>query len=461
MQRIIILFTLFLQCTWVYSNTEIFGSVEKSKSEWVYLYEIDDFLTRSETLVQKFKTNSQGRFYFNLDHHQTKRYVIRINNTFTELYLQPDSEYKIIIPSESIEVIPYFSGREIELLFIDLDTNDINYKILGFEAWLDDEMADLYLLKDADPTKFIDGVLKFKVDVFKTYKEDTSSFFVNHIKYVLGKTIDNIKYFGSPSEAEKFDFYIKGQKIQYQLPAYFDYFKDYYQGVAQKLNPTAKKIISKGLSNGNASQLAQGLMTDSLIPNLQIAELVGLLIIAEEYPKANISQNQLISITKFLEKNSGFEENKILARNLSKKFFTLVSGDALPPIPLNKDSDLGKLGSFQYVHFFDPDNPKSLAESRALKSLYEKYGSQIDFVSICLDSHREDETFKDRVLKNIEWPVYSLPYHHPIWKALNIGTFPYYILIDPTLIIQSMPALGPTPNGLYKTIAKTFFDIVK
>ena len=108
MHRIIILFTLFLQCTWVYSNTEIFGSVEKSKSEWVYLYEIDDFLTRSETLVQKFKTNSQGRFYFNVDHHQTKRYVIRINNTFTELYLQPDSEYKIIIPSESIEVIPYF-----------------------------------------------------------------------------------------------------------------------------------------------------------------------------------------------------------------------------------------------------------------------------------------------------------------------------------------------------------------
>ena len=80
-------------------------------------------------MVQKFKTNSQGRFYFNVDHHQTKRYVIRINNTFTELYLQPDSEYKIIIPSESIEVIPYFSGREIELLFIDLDTNDINYKI--------------------------------------------------------------------------------------------------------------------------------------------------------------------------------------------------------------------------------------------------------------------------------------------------------------------------------------------
>ena len=345
--------------------------------------------------------------------------------------------------------------------YINNVVNDINYKILGFEAWLDDEMADLYLLKDADPTKFIDGVLKFKVDVFKTYKEDTSSFFVNHIKYVLGKTIDNIKYFGSPSEAEKFDFYIKGQKIQYQLPAYFDYFKDYYQGVAQKLNPTAKKIISKGLSNGNASQLAQGLMTDSLIPNLQIAELVGLLIIAEEYPKANISQNQLISITKFLEKNSGFEENKIIARNLSKKFFTLVSGDALPPIPLNTDSDLGKRGSFQYVHFFDPYNPKSLAESRALKSLYEKYGSQIDFVSICLDSHREDETFKDRVLKNIEWPVYSLPYHHPIWKVLNIGTFPYYILIDPTLIIQSMPALGPTPNGLYKTIAKTLFDIVK
>ncbi len=102
-------------------------------------------------------------------------------------------------------------------------------------------MADLYLLKDADPIKFIDGILKFKLDVLNAYKDDTSKYFVSHIKYVLGKTIDNINYFGGPNDTEKFAFYIKDQEIQYDLPAYMDYFKDYYSGILEKLNPSAKK----------------------------------------------------------------------------------------------------------------------------------------------------------------------------------------------------------------------------
>ena len=156
MLRIKIVILLLLIGPSGFSKTVIFGTAQISSSDWVYLYEIDDFITRSETLIQKFKTNKEGRFYFEIDNNCTKRYVIRRNNTFTELYLQPNSTYKIILPTESIEVIPYFSGKEVELLFIELDTSDINFKILGFEAWLDDEMADLYLLKDANPIKFID-----------------------------------------------------------------------------------------------------------------------------------------------------------------------------------------------------------------------------------------------------------------------------------------------------------------
>ena len=461
MLRIKIVILLLLIGPSGFSKTEIFGTAQMSNSEWVFLYEIDDFITRSETLIQKFKTNREGRFYFEIDNDCTKRYVIRRNNTFTELYLQPNSTYKIILPTESVEVIPYFSGKEVELLFIELDTSDINFKILGFEAWLDDEMADLYLLKDADPTKFIDGVLKFKIDVLNAYKTDTSKYFISHIKYVLGKTIDNINYFGGPNEAEKFSFYIKDQEIQYDLPAYMDYFKDYYSGILQKLNPTAKKMVSFALSNGSASQLAKGLMTDSLIPNLKIAELVGMLIITEEYNNKSIAQNQLIKIAQFLEDNSSFTPNKIIARNLNKQFFKLVSGDALPPLNLGENKYLGLKGSYQYVHFFDPENPQSLSEIKALKALHEKYGNQIGFVSIYLESKPKDSTFRNRVLKYVDWPVYELPYYHPIWKKLNVGTFPYYILIDPYLIIESMPALGPVPNGLYETIAKRFFSIVR
>ena len=277
---------------WSLSTTQIFGTAQNSVGEWIYLYEIEEFFTKSERYVQKFQTTEKNRFYFEIEQKEVKRYVIRLNNSYSELYLEPNGNYKIVFPEESVEVIPYFSGREMELLFLELDSTDINYKILGFEAWLDDELADLYLLKDVDPSKFIDGVLKFKMDVLDAYKEEKSEYFKNHIKYVLGKTIDNINYFGGPNELEKFNFYIREQEVSYNLPSYIDYFKDFYSGVFLKLNKKSKQGVLLGLNDANGDLLVRGLLSDSIVPNLQIAEMVALEMIKSEYPKGNIPQNK-------------------------------------------------------------------------------------------------------------------------------------------------------------------------
>ena len=63
------------------------------------------------------------------------------------------------------------------------------------------------------------------------------------------------------------------------------------------------------------------------------------------------------------------------------------------------------------------------------------------------------------MISGIKWEVYALNYRHPIWKSLNIGSFPYYILVKDDLKIVGLPALGPTPNGVYETIERTFHDI--
>ena len=304
---------------WSLSTTQIFGSAQNSIGEWIYLYEIEEFFTKSERYVQKFKTTEKNRFYFEVENKEVKRYVIRLNNSYSELYLEPNGTYRIVFPEESVEVIPYFSGREMELLFLELDSTDINYKILGFEAWLDDEFADLYLLKDVEPTKFIDGVLKFKMEVLAAYKDEESEYFKNHIKYVLGKTIDNINYFGGPNELEKFNFYIRDQEVLYNLPSYIDYFQDFYSGIRLKLNERSKQGVFIGLNEANGEGLIRGLLSDSIVPNIQIAEMVALEMIKSEDPKGNIPQNNLIKLAKFIELNSGHETNKIIAKNLQKQ----------------------------------------------------------------------------------------------------------------------------------------------
>ena len=446
---------------WGLTTTKIIGSAEGHSEEWVHLYEIDEFVTKSETFVQRCKTTQNNEFFFEIENKAIKRYIIRINDSYTELYIQPNSSYQIIIPKESIEVIPYFSGKEIELLFLELDTNDINYKILGFEAWLDDEMSSLYLLKDAEPSRFIDGVLKFKMEILEAYRKDTSSYFKTHIKYVLGKTIDNINYFGGPNVSEKFLFYIKNQEVHYDMPAYIDYFRDFYRGVANKLSPASKRVVSLGIIEADCQLMLRGLLADSIVPSPQIAEMVALQVIEEAYPSGRVSQNSLIEITRYIQNNSKFNKHRLIARNMLLKFYELIAGDPIPKIEISSKIALGSNLKPQYIHFFDPGNPKSLAETQALNTLYKKYGRKIEFISIYLNKKVKNEGFKQRVLDNLSWPSFELAYYHPIWKALNVGSFPYYVLINDDQTIHSMPALGPIPNGQYETISKTFFEIQK
>ncbi len=67
---------------------------------------------------------------------------------------------------------------------------------------------------------------------------------------------------------------------------------------------------------------------------------------------------------------------------------------------------------------------KVFPEIKALKALYQKYGGQIEFVSIYLESKPKNDDFKKRVLQYLDWPVFELPYYHPIWKKIECRHIP-------------------------------------
>ena len=72
---------------WSLSTTQIFGTAQNSVGEWIYLYEIEEFFTKSERYVQKFQTTEKNRFYFEIEQKEVKRYIIRLNNSYSEISL--------------------------------------------------------------------------------------------------------------------------------------------------------------------------------------------------------------------------------------------------------------------------------------------------------------------------------------------------------------------------------------
>tara|TARA_Y100001978_G_C23690983_1_gene434751 strand:- start:991 stop:2382 length:1392 start_codon:yes stop_codon:yes gene_type:complete len=460
MRHLLILFLLWGQYS--KGNTTIYGTASGAKNAYVYVSLVEDYLTNTETLIYNTVVNSEGRFVIELEDLGIRKIVIRIQNSYSKLYIQNGATYFVEFPGENIDIIPYFSGSETEILFFNLDSTDINYKILGFEAWMDDEIASLYILKDVEPVKFVEGVLQFKTEIQATYAADTSNYFKNYIKYSLGKNLDNIQYFGAPTRKSKYEFFIKNEPLQYHNPAYMDYVNDFYDGYLFQLDQMIRKPLIQSVYSSNAAHMITAIEFDSLIPNHKFAEFIALKIIQQEYYSGNLPKNNLIDLTNQIRLNSPYSNNQKIATNLIQEFYTITTGDQLPIIYLNEQYQLkAKHQRYLYIHFFDPNNPNSLSEISALKRLQIKYNNEIEFVTIYLNQNALMNDFSKRVLDNITWKSFSINYGHSLWKSLNVGSFPYYILVNPNQTIIGLPALGPNPNGSYETIEKTFYDIKK
>jgi len=65
------------------------------------------------------------------------------------------------------------------------------------------------------------------------------------------------------------------------------------------------------------------------------------------------------------------------------------------------------------------------------------------------------------LINSIPWEAYILPQSNSIWENYGIENFSQFVLIDAAGYIVASPALGPTPNGQYETIDKTFYYLKK
>jgi hypothetical protein len=164
-------------------NVSIQGiSYIPKKNRDVRIFAIEDYLTNTETEIGRTQLDSTGKFFVKLNIDEIKKIVIRFDNKYSYMYVQPNNQYFIDLPETDLNRSDFKKDNEIEMVFYRLDTTDINYKILGFEAWLDQTVSDLYMDKTLKPENFIKGISDFKKEVATVYANDTSSYFMHYVK---------------------------------------------------------------------------------------------------------------------------------------------------------------------------------------------------------------------------------------------------------------------------------------
>lgn len=425
--------------------------------------EIQDYLSMKEATVASTTVKADSTFSVSFFINETQRIGIRANKNRTYMYVQPDGVYDIYIP-EKDPYEPYRpNGNIVEVTFFGLDSTDINYKILSYLRWQDNFIGNNYHLKSVKPIEFAKKLDQFKSFVEEAYAKDTSDvYFKTYVRYSIA-SMDNIQHAADRNRYEKHDFYLKNFPVSYQNDSYMAYLNSFYTKMMPRLSMEANNRVYLGVLKSSPTLVMRALGSEYTLINLRIREIVMIKALSESYYSGDLPQTNILTILDSVANHSLFEANGIIAKNMISRLTELVPGGKSPEFALvNAMGETKTLSSYKgqylYIQFMDPASKKSTMETDPLISIYDKYRSDITFVTVAPKREGADA---ESALKALPWEKFIVEENATILKNFKVETYPYYVLIDETGHIVSAPALTPLPNGQYETIDKTFFYIQK
>lgn len=444
--------------------TEIKGYAPKYIGKEIEIYEYVDYVSMKEVKIASATVKEDSSFSCSFYLDETKKLLIKSNNNNSFLFAKPGAVYEIYMPDRD-PFEPYRpAGNRVSVSFLDLDTTDINYKILQFNQWTDQFVATYYTKGNADSKVFVEKWDKFRAILSEYYKNDTNDlYFSYHRKFTLAR-IDDLRFLGARNQYEKYDFYLKNTPVSYQNEAYMDYVKHYYDKLLPRTNMETNNKFYLGLLKSSPTLMYNALANEyTLQHNYKLRELIMIKLIGECFYDKEYPQSNLTAVLDSLEKKTLFPYNAEVAKALHYRLTELVSGGKAPFFSLEINGAMKDLPSYSgkhlYVIFLDPTSKNASSLVDLLLPIFQRYQNEVRFLMVINGDANDPKVkqLKDKAL----WDVAVVGNNHSIYSSYHVATKPMYVLIDRVGYVVTAPALGPEPNGQYDTIDKVFFNIKK
>lgn len=446
--RLLLLF--FLGCCNLFSAQVKVRGLSFWDSPNLTVYQTSNYLSNERSKLLDLQPDSIGIFQFELTTTEIKQLQICSPDRCSWFYIEPNGRYIIELPEDG--GLPSLSEqKEVELLFYQLDTLDINYQILGFEAWMDQYLSDIYPLKDLRSNEFITKIRAFKNEAAQVYNADSSAFLKEYVKYSIGLTIDNFSVIGGPTKADKFDFYLSSDSINYQQPKLIEFAKAYYQNYFDQLDATARLEAQAALEDNQFEKYIAIFQTDPFIYNRNWAEFVAFQSILDLFNSQRINPELVFNGLKYLKANASQKELREAANYFWQINNQLKIGKKIPEQLLSELLHLEWPANNVCLHFYQPTNQKCISEIVALQKVAERHQSDLQIITI----YPSDVTWTkadQKAFEKVKWPKVALEPESTLWNLMAWQSAPAYILIDRQQVVRFMPALGPIPNGSGQTI---------
>lgn len=448
--RIYLLFFLFLFSHALRAQVEILG-LSFWKSTELQVYKLKNHLTKEKSLLSSVEPDSMGIFKLQLDLKDITTLQICDAQNCGLFYVQPKTRYLIELPAQ-LQTNSYTEAQsDIELLFYKLDSTDINYQILGFEAWMDNYIADIYQLKDIRSNEFILKVLAFKAETAAVYGNEENPFLRDYIKYSVGLTIDNFSVVGGPSKEDKYLFYLQTDSIDFTQPKLIEYAQLFYKAYDAQLDQVLRQELELAFQNANSAALVACLQKDPAIFNRPWAEFVALQLILEQEQTRRITKATALEMLHELSEIAQQTELKAAARYFLKERSKLSAGQYLDSKLLTNLNIRLEDNQLVYFHYYIPGNQKCIAELAALKRLAARYDGKVQILTF-YPAELTWTTADKKAFEGSNWQKTALDFSKEIRTQLDWSSTPSYVLLDAKLKVLFLEALGPLPNARTQTI---------
>lgn len=441
----------------------IFGNAPDYKGKSIEVYRIDDYLSDKTSMITSSTVDEKGSFSLGFVNEDVRKVLIKSNNNWAFLYIQPDASYHIYFAGRDRFDPVKESGNEIELSFYELDSTDINYKILSFQRWVDEFIGYTYHLRnDKLDTKFNQELDTFKTNVELAYQNDTSFnslFFKTYVKFAIAG-LDNINTIAERNRYEKHDFYLVNTPVQYQNDVYMDYLIAFYEQLIPRLPNETNEAFYQAILHSSPTMMMNALRGEYTLKNLRIREFVMIEALSEAYYSEDFPQTNVETMLDSLSHHCLFEDNEIIAKNILDRLTDLVPGSKAPDfVLLGKDQETltltGFEGKYLYINFIDARSEENLKELELIGELRKEYGDYVEFLTVYKEGDIP-QVHREKLSEN-PWKTYGLSPDNSIFQKYRVVNFPQYVLIDLAGYIVANPAMSPVPNGDYESIDQTFF----
>ncbi len=456
--------------------TTIKGYAPEYIGKTIEVNEITDFLSQRETKVAITTVKEDSTFSMSFENTKIQKVVIRSNNNSSYIYIEPGKTYELYLPLHDKDK-PYRSlGNYVTSIFLNLDSNDINQKVIDFDHTIDRFYAlNLYEFV-RNKQLFLNKYKVLKDSVYKSSQTE-SEFYKGFVHYSFAD-LDMSIYNNEKALRYIFDTYIDKKSVQYDNENYFLIIKKLYSKLFSQLDVEVNNRVYMAVLKKSPSLIMKALeeeyltrpsytlkdgKIDKVYSNEALRELVMIYGLAEAYDNPEFPKTNIIEILDSISRFPQQVENGKIAANIAFRLTQVTAGNPSPNFALlNQYGKLINLKGFEntyiYFHIFKPNYTGTAQEIELLKEIYQRYSGIVKFVSVYTKEAKEDKKIT-KLLSTLPWDVIQLDEGDPFYKTFNVQSYPYYILIDRTGVVVAAPALSPIPDGEYMTIDKTFYDI--